>query len=35
MFTVKDSMFHMQCVILSETFSGKNADAAENDKKIF
>jgi hypothetical protein len=30
MSTVTASMFHVQCIILSETFCGKNAEAAEN-----
>jgi hypothetical protein len=30
MLTVKASLFHFQCIILSETCSGKNAEAAEN-----
>jgi hypothetical protein len=30
MLTVKVSMFHLQCIILSETFCDKNAEAAEN-----
>jgi hypothetical protein len=30
MLTVEASMFHLQSIILSETFCGKNAEAAEN-----
>jgi hypothetical protein len=30
MLTVKASMFHLQCIILSETCCDKNAEAAEN-----
>jgi hypothetical protein len=30
--TVKASMFHLLCIILSETCCGKNAEAAENGK---
>jgi hypothetical protein len=30
MLTVRASMFHLQSIILSETFCGKNADAAEH-----
>jgi hypothetical protein len=30
MFTVKSSIFHLQCVILSETVLGKNAEVAKN-----
>jgi hypothetical protein len=30
MLTVEASMFHLQSIILSETFYGKNAEAAEN-----
>jgi hypothetical protein len=30
MLTVEASMIHLQSIILSETFCGKNAEAAEN-----
>jgi hypothetical protein len=30
MLTIKASMVHLQCIIFSETCSGKNAEAAEN-----
>jgi hypothetical protein len=30
MLTVKASMFHLQCIVLSEIYCGKNAEAAEN-----
>jgi hypothetical protein len=30
MLTFKASMFYLQCIILSETCYGKNAEAAEN-----